>query len=90
MYGAGAAKMAELFARIEFTDGTSVPLDEIWTFNPMPKGGLTAEDLEAVNLTEGDVVAGPNGETVRQMISQTYHCQNEQEAEQALRRFLAA
>jgi hypothetical protein len=90
MYGAGAAKMQEMFATIEFTDGDSARLEDIWTFNPMPKGGLSAEDLAAADLSDGDAVAGPNGETVREMIRQTYHCQTDTETDEALRRFLAS
>lgn len=90
MYGAGASKMVELFSTIETTSGASYPFNAIWIINPMPKEGLTADQLEAVDLREGDAVAGPNGETVRQMIAKTYRCKTQEATEAALRRFLAS
>ena len=89
-YGAGAAKIAELFSQIRLSTGSTVNLPEIWTVNPMPEGGISAVDLDATDLSEGDVKAGPNGETVRQMIRDTYKCENLEEEEKYLRRFIAS
>lgn len=90
MYGAGAAKMAEMFATLELQNGETLPLGKVWDILPMPRNGITLEELDAVDLTEGEAVGGPNGETVRQMITEMYNCQTEAETEQALRRFLAS
>lgn len=90
MYGAGAAKMMDLLSPVEFADGSTARLEEIWTLNPIPKESFTEEQLAEVDLSDGDAVAGPGGETVREMIARTYHAKNEQEVDRALRRFLAS
>ena len=90
MYGAGPNKLMEMFSALKFSDGTVVSVDEIWTVNPMPKNGLSDAELEAVDLTDGDAVAGPQGETLRQMVSDTYHCENRDAEDSMLRRFLAS
>ncbi|MFI4976102.1 MAG: hypothetical protein ACHP84_16295 [Caulobacterales bacterium] len=89
-YGAGAKKLQELLSAIKFSDGTRASLSEIWTVNPMPKGGFSVEELEAVDLAGGEAADGPNGETLRQMISETYHCQTREEEDRFLRRFIAS
>lgn len=90
MYGAGAAKMAEMFETLEFQSGEIVRMNTVWDILPMPKEGFTPEKLDAVDLAEGEAVGGPNGETVRQMIKAMYHTETEAELELALRRFLAS
>jgi hypothetical protein len=90
MYGAGAKKMAELFNHIKFSDGTVAGIGEIWTINPMPKGGFSNEEIETVDMSEADEPVGPNGETLRKMISDTYHCSSADEEDRYLRRFIAS
>jgi hypothetical protein len=90
IYGAGAAKIAEILNRIEFSDGTSASIGEIWTVNPMPKDGFTDEELAAVDLADGQERVGPNGETLRKMVSDTYHCASTEEEDKYLRRFIAS
>jgi hypothetical protein len=90
MYGAGAKKLQEMLSRIELSNGDTVSISDIWVINPMPPEGITDQDLAAVDLADGDVVAGPNGETMRKMISETYHCSSLKEEEKYLRRFLAS
>ncbi len=90
MYGAGARKLAPLLSAIRFSDGTTVGWQEIWTINPMPRDGFTQAELDAVNLSEAEVASGPNGETLRLMISETYHCSSRDEEDRYLRRFIAS
>ena len=90
MYGAGASKLQELLARIEFSNGTVAGFGEIWTVNPMPKGGIPQAELDAVDLSQGEEAVGPNGETMRKMISDTYHCATRAEEDRYLRRFIAS
>src|SRR5689334_14572479 len=45
MYGAGAQKLQEMLGRIKFTDGSRASVMEIWTINPMPKGGIPQSEL---------------------------------------------
>ncbi len=90
MYGAGAERMAKLLSSIEFTDGTTASMHEIWIIIPMPHGGITAEALAAVDMADGDVVAGAQGETVRQIVREVYKCRTPEEEDRYLRRYLAA
>lgn len=90
MYGAGARKLQELLNQIEFSDGTTAAFGEIWTINPMPVGGIPQAELDAVDLAEADEPAGPDGETLRQMIRETYHCASRVEEDRFLRRFIAS
>lgn len=90
MYGAGAKAMVPLLSAIELSDGRTVRLDDIWTINPMPENGFTDDELDAVDLAEAEKPAGPNGETLRTMISKTYHCATRDEEDKFIRRFLAS
>ena len=76
--------------RIEFSNGMTANISEIWTINPMPSEGFTQEDLDNVDLSEGEQQAGPQGETVRKMIRATYHCKSNKETEYYLRRWIAS
>ena len=90
MYGAGAKKLQEMLENIKLSNGDSVSIGEIWTINPMPKGGFTKEELYSVDMTEAEQEAGPNGETLRKMIKNTYHCKSKDEEDYYLRRFIAS
>lgn len=90
MYGAGAKKIHEMLENIKLSDGSSVSINEIWTINPMPSDGFTKEKLESVDMSEAEKEAGPNGETLREMIKNTYHCTSKDEEDHYLSRFLAS
>lgn len=90
MYGAGAKKLHELLESIGLSNGQSCRVDEIWTINPMPKGGIPASELDAVDMCHAEEPIGPNGETVRKIISDTYHCKSREEEDRFVRRFLAS
>ena len=90
MNGAGRAKLNELFENILLSNGESVRLDEIWVIVAMPFQGVSASDLEKVDISEGDKQASPNGDTIRKMIRDRYHCKTAEEEDYFLRRFLAA
>jgi hypothetical protein len=83
-------RIPSLLRRIEFSNGTVAGIREIWTVNPMPKGGLSQADLDAVDLTEAEKHVGPRGETLRKMIRKTYHCKSRAEVDYFLRRFIAS
>jgi hypothetical protein len=75
--GLGARRLAEwLNTCIEFSDGTEARLAEIWTINPMPQNGLSQAELDVVDLAKGEDRIGPGGETLRQMIRETYQCRD--------------
>jgi len=76
--------------RIEFSNGMTANISEIWTINPMPAEGFTQEELDSVDLSEGEQQAGPQGETIRKMIRSTYHCKSNKETDYYLRRWIAS
>lgn len=90
MYGAGAEKLREMLENIKLSNGNVIDIGEIWTINPMPKGGFSEEELQAVDVSEAEEKVGPNGETLRKMISDTYHCSSKNEEDYYLRRFIAS
>ena len=56
----------------------------------MPVNGLSDEELSSVDISEGEQRFGPNGETLREMIRNVYHCKTSEEEEHFLRRYLAS
>jgi hypothetical protein len=90
MYGAGAKKLQEMLNNISLSNGNVVSLGEIWTIHPMPVDGISEQELAAVDLADGEQRFGPNGETLREMIRDVYHCQSKQEEDKFLRRYLAS
>jgi hypothetical protein len=90
MYGAGTIKLKEMLENIKLSNGDSVSITEIWTINPMPKDGFSKETLDAVDLAEAEEKTGPNGETLRKMVKDTYHCKSRDEEDYYLRRFISS
>ena len=82
--------LPRLLKRIEFSNGAVVSLGEIWTINPMPMRGFSAEELASVDLSQGEERHGPRGETLRKMIRKTYHCKSLKETDYFLRRWIAS
>ena len=56
----------------------------------MPVGGFSEEELENVNLSQAEEKSGPNGEPLRKMIRDTYHCNTREEEDRFLRRFIVS
>ena len=79
-----------LLRRIEFSNGMVANLKEIWTINPMPIGGFTQEELDEVDMSQGEERSGPQGETIRKMIRKSYHCKSNKETDFYLRRWIAS
>lgn len=90
MYGAGAERLAEMLDRIKLSNEQRVSIKDIWTINPMPKGGFTKDELDSADMSQAEEVAGPNGETLREMIKNTYQCKSKNEEDYYLRRFIAS
>lgn len=82
--------LPRLLKSIEFSNGAVASLGEIWTINPMPMGGFSAEELASVDLSQGEERHGPRGETLRKMIRETYHCKSRKETDYFLRRWIAS
>jgi hypothetical protein len=90
MYGAGAKKLQEMLEEILLSNGDVVSFGKIWMILPMPVGGISKNDLAAVDLSDGEERFGPKGETIREMIRNLYHCKSREEEEDCLRRYLAS
>ena len=90
MYGAGSKKLKEILDNIKLSNGNIININEIWTINPMPQNGFTKDELDSVDMTEAEEKVGPNGETLRKMISDTYHCESREKEDFYLRRFIAS
>jgi hypothetical protein len=90
MYGAGPQRLRAMLESIKLSNGSVVSMNDIWTINPMPKGGFSKGELEAVDISQAEEKAGPNGETLRKMIKDTYHCKSQGEEDHYLRRFIAS
>jgi len=90
MYGAGPDKLAEMLRSIKLSDGQRVSIDDIWTINPMPKGGFTEDKLNSADMSHVEEAVGPIGETLREMIRNTYHCKSKDKENYYLRRFIAS
>ena len=82
--------LPRLLKRIKFSNGAVVSLGQIWTINPMPMGGFSAEELARVDLSRGEERHGPRGETLRKMIRKTYRCKSRKETDYFLRRWIAS
>lgn len=90
MYGAGAEKFKEMLEHIKLSNGNVINIMDIWIINPMPKGGFSKEELDAVDLSRAEEKVGPNGETLQKMIKDAYHCKTKEEEDYYLRRFIAS
>lgn len=90
MYGAGAKDMREMLSEIKLSNGQAIDFTDIWTIHPIPKRGVDPEKFAAVDLSNAEEKSGPNGETIRQMISATYRCESREEEDYYLRRFFAS
>lgn len=89
MYGAGAAKITELLDRIETRGGKVFRAADVWVIVQFPDGLPSSEDLASVDLSDGDAEVLP-GKSMRLMAKEIYHCKDDAETEQMLRRVLAS
>ena len=89
-YGAGPATLKKHFDSIKLSNGEVIGAASIWTLHPMPKGGFSDADLAAADMTQAEEHVGPKGETLREMIRNTYRCETREEEDHFLRRFIAS
>lgn len=94
MYGAGPSKLAEMLKHIKLqlhgSPVASVAFDDIWVIYPMPKEGISDEQLQEVDMREAERSIPPSGETVREIIRNTYRPKDEKELDYFVRRYLAS
>jgi hypothetical protein len=81
-----AGRRKALINRIVFSDGTIVSATEIWTLNPMPRD----LDIANVDLAQGEQVGAANGETIREVIRNTYRCKSRAEEDFFLARWIVS
>jgi hypothetical protein len=78
--------MKQLLCRLAFSDGTTVDASEVWTINFMPPN----LDTTNIDLAQGAEIVGFGGETLREMIRNTYHCCSRAEEDFFLARWIAS
>jgi hypothetical protein len=83
-------RLQALIQRVVFSDGTKVHVDDIWTINYMPSDGITIVQLDSADIAEAEMKAGYGGETIRQMIRETYRCSSTAEEDWFVRRWIAS
>jgi hypothetical protein len=81
-----AEQLEQLCRRVRFSDGSVISLAGIWTLNYMPRD----LDISGVDLSEGDRQIGDGGETMREMISNSYRCRSRAEEDFFLARFIVS
>jgi hypothetical protein len=86
----GTKRLKKVLNALKFSDGTTASLSSIWGIHPMPRTGFTILALDNADLTEGEPTAGPNQETVREMVRTMYRCRTEAEEDYLLRRFIVS
>ena len=87
---AGPEKLSEVLESVPLSNGQTVGINEIWVIFPMPCGGIPRDELDAVDLSEGEEEIGNQAETIREVIRHTYHCKSDDDLDRYLRRFLAS
>jgi hypothetical protein len=85
-----AIRTALLLECVTFSDDTVANIDAIWTISYMPPGGVTIAQMEAANTEEAEARFGPQGETVREMIRNSYRCGSAVEEDWFVHRFIAS
>lgn len=94
IYSADSKKRGEMLSDIKLMKegkmAGSTNIEDIWTINPMPEGGIPKEKLDGIDLEEVERGMGQQGEILRRMIKETYHCKNKEEEDYFLRRFIAS
>lgn len=80
---------SRLFEDIHFSDGSRASLDEIWTVNPVPVGGIPEGALANVDLSAGDDPIDDSAVTFRDLVRATYRCTSRAQEDEMLRRYLA-
>jgi hypothetical protein len=90
LHAAGPEKLNEVLENVPLSNGQMIGISEIWVIFPMPKGGISKDELGAVDLSDGEEEIGTHAETIREVIRHAYHCKSEEEEDRYLRRFLAS
>jgi hypothetical protein len=85
-YGKSVKHIKKLLAGVEFSDGTRVGANSIWTFVWIPNH----LDIRGIDLNLGEQIVGIDGETTRQIIRETYRCRSRAEEDFFLARWIAS
>ena len=79
--------------QVQLDDAFQMDFDDlrkIWLVNPMSGEGFTQERLDAVNTSQANEYDPLIGCSLRESIRRGYHCENDEEADYLLRRFIAS
>ena len=79
-------RLKELLDHVQFSDGTVVKASEIWTLNFIPDD----LDVNGIDLARAEEVIGFGGETVREIIRDTYRCRSRAEEDYFIARWIAS
>jgi hypothetical protein len=86
MYDHSVQQLRKLLDRVQFSGGTVARMSEIWTLNYMP-----AElDISGVDMADAENVIGLGGETLREIIRNTYRCRSRAEENHFISRWIAS
>jgi hypothetical protein len=86
VYGGSALRLIALFKHVRFADGTSVCGSQIWTINYMPPD----LDPRGVDMAQAEEVIGFSGETLREIVRNTYRCKTRAEEDHFIARWIAS
>jgi hypothetical protein len=89
-YDRGTKWLNKVLNALKFSDGTTASFSSIWGIHPMPRTGFTILALDNADMSEGEPTAGPNQETIREMLRKMYRCKTEAEEDYLLRRFIVS
>jgi hypothetical protein len=87
MYDQEPRRLKELLDHVKFSDGTVVKASEIWALNLIPDD----LDVNGIDLARAEeVVIGFGGETLREIIRDTYRCRSRAEEDHFIARWIAS
>ena len=79
-------RLKELLDHVQFSDATVVKASEIWTLNFIPDD----LDVNGIDLAQAEEVIGFGGETLREIIRDTYRCRSRAEEDHFIARWIAS
>jgi hypothetical protein len=79
-------RLKELLDHVQFCDSTVVKASEIWMLNFIPDG----LDVNGIDLARAEEVIGFGGETLREIIRDTYRCRSRAEEDHFIARWIAS
>jgi hypothetical protein len=85
-YDHSVRRLKTLLDHVQFSNGTIAKMSEIWTLNYMPDD----LDVRSVDMADAEKVIGIGGETLREVIRNTYRCKSRAEEDHFIARWIAS